>query len=173
MLIHLRTATAIVLLAATAAFPIASAANGGFHSRAASNKFVGTFFGTTQNVMISLHSDRTVDAVYANMFNFTGDSPSKATPGKGVWRKVGRNSIRITYIFFATEAFGDNYLPNGVALRVTLLASFDAPVNGKSPGYTTSETEVALFSAGQNPTTDAPFLVVDFPDGSGTRLAAE
>jgi hypothetical protein len=173
MLLNLRTVTAIVLLAATAAFPIASAADDEGHSEAASNKFVGTFFGTTQNAMLSFHSDRTVNVEYANMYNFTGDSQSRSTPGLGVWRKVDSNSIRITYVFFLTEAFGDNYLPNGVILRVTLLALFDDPVNGKSPGYTTSETEVAVFSAGQNPTTDAPFLVVEFPDGSGTRLAAE
>jgi hypothetical protein len=171
MLNNLRTVTAIVLLAASAAFSIASTANDEFRSEAAPNKFVGTFFGTTQNVMISFLSDGTVVVVDSSMFNFA--SQSRSTPALGVWRKVDSNSIRLTYVFFTTEVFGDNYLPNGLVIRVTLLATFDDPVAGKSPGYTTSETQIAVFSAGQNPTTEAPFLVVPLADGSGTRLGAE
>ena len=171
MLKYRRAITALVLLAATAVYSIASAADSEFGSKAAPSKFVGTFFGVTTNVMISFHSDGTLVSVDPTMFNFLGNSSS--TPALGVWRHVGDNSVRITYVFFSTEPFGDDYLPNGLIYRVTLLAEFGDPVAGKSPGYTTSETEIALFSAGQNPTTDAPFLVVPFADGSGTRLEAE
>ena len=75
---------------------------------------------------------------------------------------------------FLTEAFGHNYLPNGVIAKTSFTAVFQNPVQGKSPGYTVDLLEIDIFLPGQNPTTDTPVSEINIPfDGAGFRLHVE
>lgn len=174
MLLNRKTFTALMLLAITTAFSTISIADGN-SSRAAPSKFVGTFYGG-KGKTITHHADGTMSLVDANMFS---DDPvlatggRRSTPFQGVWRKVGKNSIQVTSLSFVTEIAGHRYLPDGFIVKVSWLATFDDPVKGISPGYTSTNVVSEIFYPTQNPITDDPILIVDQPDGRGYRLIAE
>jgi hypothetical protein len=161
-----KTLMLLVFAAAFATAPMATADNS---SQAAPSKFVGTFYVESGGVT-TIHSDGTVSVVLADMFNA---ADRRATPSQGVWRKVGHNKIQVTTIAFITEAFGDNYRPNGFTVKSTWLSTFDDPVQGVSPGYNTVFIAVELFLPDQNPITDDPVAVVARPDTRGYRLTVE
>ncbi len=87
---------------------------------------------------------------------------------------VGPNTIRVTGIRFLTEALGHNYQPDGVIIKSTWDAVFDKPVKGRGPGYQVDTITSEAFLPDQNPMTDEPVLVLEFPGSAGTiRVQAE
>ena len=167
----------LMLLVFTAAFAAGSMADNHNASKAAPMKFVGVYYSLAGGALVTFHADGTMSAVNAPMF---GDDPEnsfqgrKATPSRGAWRVVGPNTIRVTGVRFLTEAFGHNYQPDGVILKSTWEAVFDKPVQGRSPAYHVGITTSKIFLPDQNPLTDEPVLVLEFPGSEGSfRVEAE
>jgi hypothetical protein len=169
--------SSLMLLVFTAAFATGSVASDPNESNAAPMKFVGTYYGPAGD-LIDIDSDGTMSAVASIMFS---DDPTnrfggrKATPSRGAWQVVADNTIRVTGIRFLTEPFGHNYLPNGVIVKSTWEAVFDEPVQGRSPAYHVDIITSKIFLSDQNPLTDEPVLVMEFPGGSegAIRIEAE
>jgi hypothetical protein len=167
----------LMLLVFTAAFAAGSMADYHNNSKAAPMKFVGAYYSLAGD-LTTFHSDGTMSAVTSVMFS---DDPinnsfqgRKVTPSRGAWRVVGPNTIRVTGIRFLTEAFGHNYQPDGVIVKSTWEAVFDKPVRGKSPAYHVDTITSEIFLPGQNPITDEPVLVLEFPGSEGAiRIKAE
>jgi hypothetical protein len=166
----------LMLLVFTAAFATGSMADDPNDSAAAPMKFVGTYYSLA-GAVTTVHSDGTLSNVHSNMFSDSPDTAfggRKITGAKGVWRVVGPNTIRQTYLRFATEAFGHNYQPDGVILKVSWEAVFDKPVQGRSPGYHIDTITTEVFFPVQNPITDDPVLVIETPfDKRAIRLEVE
>ena len=168
-----KTLITLMLLVFTAAFATAPMAGNGNSSRATPMKFVGTFYAPAGRT-ISYHSDGTLSVVNATMFNGDAElADRRATPLLGVWRKVDDNKIQATALSFTTEAFGNNYRPDGFILKSTWLATYDEPVQGVSPGYNTGDIVTEVFFPDQNPITDDPILVNVLPGGRADRLNVE
>ena len=166
----------LMLLVFTAAFAAGSVADNHNASKAAPMKFVGTYYSLGGS-LATFHADGTMSAVTSLMFS---DDPAnsfqgrKATPSRGAWQVVANNTIRVTGIRFLTEPFGHNYLPNGVIVKSTWEAVFDEPVQGRSPAYHVGIITSKIFLPGQNPVTDEPVLVLEFPGSEGSfRVEAE
>jgi hypothetical protein len=171
-----KTLMTLLLLTFTAAFATGSMAGGGNASKAAPMKFVGNYYSLGGS-LTSFHPDGTMSGVASLMFS---DDPAnsfqgrKATPSRGAWRVVGPNAIRVTGIRFLTEAFGHNYLPDGVIVKSTWEAVFDKPVQGRSPGYHVDTITSEIYLPDQNPLTDEPVLVLEFPGSDGAyRIEVE
>ena len=164
-----KTVMTLLLLACTAAFATVSVAGNDNASKAAPMNFVGTYYSLGGG-LTSFHADGTMSAVASNMFS---DDPTssfqgrKTTSSRGVWRKIGNNTIRVTAIRFLTEAFGHNYDPDGVIVKTSWEAVFDKPVQGKSPGYKAGTILAEIFLPDQNPLTDVPVLTLEFPGSEG------
>jgi hypothetical protein len=168
-----KTLITLMLLVFTAAFATAPMAGNDNSSRATPMKFVGTFYAPAGRT-ISYHSDGTLSVVNATMFNGDDElADRRTTPFLGVWRKVDDNKIQATALFFTTEAFGDNYSPDGFILKSTWLATYDDMVRGVSPGYNVVDIETEVFFPDQNPITDDPIQVSVIPGGRADRLTAE
>jgi hypothetical protein len=166
----------LMLLVFTAAFAAGSMADNGNASKAAPMKFVGTYYSLGGGLS-TFHADGTMSSVTSLMFS---DDPEnsfqgrKATPSRGAWEVVADNTIRVTGIRFLTEPFGHNYLPNGVIVKSTWEAVFDEPVQGRSPAYHVDIITSKIFLSDQNPLTDEPVLVLEFPGSEGSfRVEAE
>jgi hypothetical protein len=168
--------TTLMLLVFTAAFAAGSMADNRNASKAAPMKFVGTYYSLGGGLS-TFHADGTMSAVTSLMFSEDPDNSfqgRKATPSRGAWRVVGPNAIRVTAIRFLTEAFGHNYLPDGVIVKSIWEAVFDEPVQGRSPGFHVDTITSEIYLPDQNPLTDEPVLVLEFPGGDGAyRIEAE
>jgi hypothetical protein len=164
-----KTVITLLLLVCSTSFAPVSMANEDNATTAAPMKFVGSYYDLGGS-LVTFHADGTMSAVNAVMFS---DDPTnsfqarKVTPSRGAWQVVGNDTIRVTAIRFLTEAFGHNYEPNGVILKNSWEAVFAKPVRGKSPGYKAGTITSKIFLPDQNPITDEPVLVLEFPGGEG------
>ena len=138
-----------------------------FRSKANYMKFVGTYYDITGRTVI-IHSDGTTVTTRGEMF----DHPEghRQTPGLGVWRKVSKNEIKTTTIFFWPEKVSDNWSTNGLTAKITYTLILDDPVNGVSPGWTAINGVAELFQPDQNPVLDEPISVVPVADKRAYRL---
>lgn len=167
-----KTVMTLLLLVATAALATASMAENHNASKAAPSKFVGTFYsdGIT-GAMVTVHSDGTMEHIYTDMF---ARGNRRVTPALGVWRQSGDNEIKVTWVRFATELFGDNFSPNGLISKLSYRMVYDELVRGKFAGYSVSSVLIEQFLPGQNPVTDEPILSLEVPASStGFRLEVE
>lgn len=177
MLLHRKTMAAVLLMAVTACLSLAAAVgdNEAFRQKAEYMKYVGTYYDDVGD-LINIHADGTVTVVYGNMFTEPGVGGRRVTPALGVWRKVGKHQLQVTSMRFMTDAEGNNYRPDGLIQKITVLAVFDEPVRGQSPGYTIEMggVMVEFFRPDQNPMTDEPIgVIASTGDGSrGYRLDA-
>ena len=186
MLSKHKTVLALVILAFTAVFSTASISTnyGKNPGKAAPVNFVGTYYtvidGVTTGGVATLHSDGTVSSVLADMFEFTeGRAGRRSTSSRGVWRKLSNNEVRITTTFFFSGVPTDDdpdgiYGQDGLIVKVTYLAIFEANKKGVSPGYDSRDLVAEVFLPTQNPNTDTPVSIVELGDnGGGYRMVAE
>ena len=118
--------------------------------------------------MVAIRSDGTMEHVVADMFS---RDDRRVGPALGVWGRSGKNEIKVTWVRFATEQYGDNFYPNGQTTRMSYKMLFDKPVRGRSNSYKVNGVLIELFSADQNPVTDEPMLSLEWPSSStGYRL---
>lgn len=139
-------------------------------SSATPSMFVGTFY-TDGGAMVTIHSDGTMEHIVDNMFA-RGDRG--VTPALGVWLQSGGNEIKVTWLRFATEEFGDNFSPNGLISRVSYNMVFSDREQGKFTRYSVDEVLIEQFLPDQNPVTDEPSSSLEAPSNStGYRLEVE
>jgi hypothetical protein len=186
MLANRKTVISLIILAFTAVFSTASiSTNYGVKAgKAAPVNFVGTYYtvidGVTTGGVLTLHSDGTVSSLVADMFEFTeGRVGRRSTSSRGVWSKVGNNEVRVTTTFFfsgiPTEENPDGvYGEDGLVVKITFRAIFEANKNGVSPGYDSRDLVAEVFLPTQNPNTDTPVSIVELGDnGGGYRMVAK
>jgi len=186
MSINRKTVLVLVILAFTAVFSTASISTnyGKKPGKAAPANFVGTYYtvidGVTTGGVLTLHSDGSVSSVVADMFEFTeGRAERRSTSSRGVWRKLGNNEVRVTTTFFFSGIPTDDepdgvYAEDGLIVKVSFRAIFEANKNGVSPGYEGRDLVAEVFLPSQNPNTDTPVSIVELgSNGGGYRMVAE
>ena len=177
---------ALVIVAFTSVFSTASISTnyGKKPGEAAPTNFVGTYYTVIDGVItggvVTLHSDGTVSSVVADMFELTeGRAGRRSTSSRGVWRKLGNNEVRVTTTFFFSGLPTDDepdgvYGQDGLIVKVTYRAIFEANKKGVSPGYDSRDLVAEIFVPTQNPNTDTPVSIVELGDtGGGYRMVAE
>ena len=128
---------ALELMVCACVFATTAIAGEGSSSKATPSKYVGTYY-TDAGAMLTIHSDGTLAHIVANMFS---RDERRVTPALGVWRQIGKNEIKVTWVRFHTEQFGDNYSPNGLIQKLSYRMEFDKPVQGRSEGPDLVSTE--------------------------------
>ena len=161
--------TLVLLFALAVVFSTTSLADSSiaFRGKAQNMKFVGTYYDVTGRTVI-IHSDGTTTTTRGDMFNHP--EGRRQTPGLGVWRKVGKNEIKTTTIFFWSEEFGDTWSTNGLTAKITYTLILDDAVNGVSPGWTAIDGMAEIFLPDQNPILDDPIAVAPAADKRAYRL---